>query len=120
MATTHASGRVLAIRRPRSPARPAASGSSNNASERADSMARQPAVSRAVSVVWWISSSPTRSAIRPPGRFYTHLGWSNVWITRNGASGKVRGRSVFLITRPGCRPTPTDNALGPTLTIPRR
>jgi len=60
MATTQApSGRVLAIRRPRSPARPAASGSWNNAFERLDSIARQPAVSRAVSEECWISSSLT-------------------------------------------------------------
>jgi hypothetical protein len=50
MATTHApSGRVPAIRKPRSPAKPAASGSSNSASERLDSIARQPAASSAVS-----------------------------------------------------------------------
>ena len=65
MATTHApSGRVLAIRRPRSPARPAASGSWNNASDRLDSIARHPAVSRADSDGCWITSSSTSDVYR--------------------------------------------------------
>ena len=51
MATTQApSGRLLAIRSPRSPANRAASGSWNNASGRLDSISRQPAVSKADSV----------------------------------------------------------------------
>ncbi len=66
MATTHApSGRSLALRRPRSPARPAASGSWNNASERPDSIARQPAASSAVSETCWITSSLLTRAIVP-------------------------------------------------------
>ena len=68
MATTHApSGRVPAMRRPRSPAKPAASGSSNSASERLDSMARQPAASNAVSVTLWIASSAFKSRTVPCG-----------------------------------------------------
>ena len=60
IATTHAPpSRVLAIRKPRSPARPAASGSWNNASGRLDSIARQPAVNRADSEVCRMSSSLT-------------------------------------------------------------